>query len=119
MSVTVSLDKDASIYARRLEDLRQVALTADEIAAITGVQRRQVYHWQKGEFRPRGEVKEHLLDLHYVVEQLLEVYSPEGVDVWLHGRNRDLGGRRPIEVLKAGEFSEVLDVVERLKVGAF
>jgi hypothetical protein len=46
------------------------------------------------------------------------VYKPEGVDIWVHGRNRDLGGQKPIDLLHAGRFEEVLAAVERLASGA-
>jgi hypothetical protein len=35
----------------------------------------------------------------------------------LHGRNRDLGGQRPLDLLRAGEFETVLSAVERLVDG--
>ncbi len=109
---------DNYLYARRVEDLREASLTVREIAEVAGVDERQVYHWIKGTTRPGGTARERLLDLHYVVEQLRHVYKPEGVDIWLHGRDRDLGGQSPIHLLQQGEFSEIFDAVERLQVGA-
>lgn len=35
-----------------------------------------------------------------------------------HGRNRDLGGKKPIDLLAAGQFERVLAAVERLSAGA-
>lgn len=32
----------------------------------------------------------------------------EGADIWIHGRNRDLGGEKPIGLLAAGQFERVL-----------
>jgi len=51
------------------------------------------------------------------VDQLREVYTEEGVEIWLHGRNRGLGGRRPLELLHEGQFDTVLEAVERLNAG--
>ena len=59
-----------------------------------------------------------MLDLDYVIELLSEVYDEEGVQIWLHGRNRSLDGRRPLEILIGGEFPAVLAAVERLTSGA-
>jgi hypothetical protein len=109
---------DSGLYARIVNDVRDVALTSGEVAEITGVRTRQVQHWLSGSHRPQGQSKERLLELHYVIEQLKEVYSPDGVDVWVHGRNRELGGRRPIDLLREGDFETVLYAVERLKSGA-
>lgn len=109
---------ESGYYARIIEDLRETALTAAEVAAIAGVKERQVQHWAAGTHRPIGSKRDRLLELAYIVERLRDVYRPEGIDIWIHGRNRDLGGQRPIDLLKQGAFSTVLDAVERLETGA-
>jgi len=65
-----------------------------------------------------GEAKDRLLELHYILERLRDVYTAEGADIWIHGRNRDLGGEKPIDLLAAGQFERVLAAVERLGAGA-
>lgn len=110
---------DSGLYARIVADVREGAyLTASELAELTGVKERQVHHWVAGSHRPQGDSKERLLELHYIVEQLNEVYTPEGVEIWLRGRNRDLDGRKPIDLLRSAEFETVLYAIERLKSGA-
>jgi uncharacterized protein (DUF2384 family) len=109
---------ESGLYARIVEDVRENGLTAVELAEITGVRERQVQHWSAGSHRPQGEARERLLEVAYIVDQLKEVYKPEGVEIWLHGRNRSLGGQRPIDLLQAGDFQTVLSAVERLKTGA-
>lgn len=109
---------ESGLYAKYVSDLREGVLTNAEVAEITGVKTRQVQHWASGAHRPQGEAKERLLELHYIVEQLRDVYTPEGVDIWIHGRNRSLGAQRPIDMLAEGRFKEVLAAVERLASGA-
>jgi hypothetical protein len=53
-----------------------------------------------------------------IVERLRDVYTREGIDVWLHARNRDLDGHRPIDLLQARDFATVRHVIERLRSGA-
>jgi hypothetical protein len=108
----------SALYARIVEDVRLVALTTAEVAEITGVRARQVQHWLAGSHKPQGDSKERLLELHYIVDQLRDVYTPEGADIWLHARNRDLGGRRPVDLLREGDFETVLYEVEQLTSGA-
>jgi hypothetical protein len=55
----------------------------------------------------------------FVRRQLGEVYTPEGVEVWLAGHNRSLGGERAIDLIDRGEGERVLAVIERLTTGAF
>jgi hypothetical protein len=109
---------ESGLYARLVDDLREAVLTNAELAEITGVKTRQVQHWASGAHRPQGEAKDRLLELHYIVERLREVYTPEGADIWAHGRNRSLEGQKPIDLLRAGEFERVLAAVERLASGA-
>jgi hypothetical protein len=109
---------ESGYYARIIEDLRETALTATELAAITGVKERQVQHWAAGTHRPSGTKRDRLLELAYIIERLGDVYRPEGIDIWIHGRNRELGGVRPIDLLEQGDFSTVLNAVERLETGA-
>lgn len=107
------------MYPRVVGELRDSsALSAAEIANLTGVSERQVQRWASGASRPEGDSRTRLLELKYVVDQLREVYTEEGVEIWLHGRNRGLGGQRPIALLGTGEFETVLELIERLHVGA-
>jgi hypothetical protein len=108
----------AGLYAHLVDDLRGGVLTNAELAKITGVKTRQVQHWAAGTHRPQGEAKDRLLELHYILERLRDVYTAEGADIWVHGRNRDLGGEKPIDLLAAGQFERVLASVERLSAGA-
>lgn len=109
---------ESGYYARIIEDLRETTLTAAEVAAITGVKERQVQHWAAGTHRPGGTKRDRLLELAYIVDRLRDVYRPEGIDIWIHGRNRDLEGQRPIDLLERGDFATVLNAVERLETGA-
>lgn len=105
------------VYAQIVTAVRG-ALTAPELGQITGVGERQVYNWSTGSSIPQAESRDRLLEVYYVIQALDDVYTREGVDIWLHGRNRGLAGRRPIDLLFEGQFDTVIDEVERLKSGA-
>jgi uncharacterized protein (DUF2384 family) len=105
-------------YRALVERIRGSALTTSELAQVTGVKQRQVQHWAAGAHRPHGQTRDRLLEVAYIVDQLHDVYASEGVDIWIHARNRDLEGRRPIDLLRAGDFETVLRAVERLQTGA-
>ena len=117
MAVIEQLAK-SGLYAKLVGDLREGVLTNAELAEITGVKTRQVQHWASGAHRPVGEAKDRLLELHYIVERLRDIYTAEGTDIWLHGRNRTLNSEKPIDLLTAGKFKEVLSAIERLASGA-
>lgn len=106
-----------AMYSGIIETLRRSALNAAEIGGLTGVSERQVQRWGSGTSKPDGDNRTRLLELSYVVDQLLEIYTAEGVEIWLHGRNRGLDGRRPLDLLRGGEFDTVLEAIERLNAG--
>lgn len=117
--MTASTQKPSGVtYALLVDEIRANGITSAELAEITGVRERQVQNWAAGSSKPRDTSRERLTDIYYVVNQLRDVYRPEGVEIWLHARNRDLGGRRPIDLLRAGDFAAVLDAIERLTNGS-
>lgn len=91
-------------YARLVDEIRRVGLTYDQLGGLTGVRGRQVQNGTAGTSKPSGESRDRLIDVYYIVQQLEQVYLPEGVEIWLHAKNRAFDGRRPIELLHADEF---------------
>ena len=108
---------DSPVYRHVVADTRR-ALTLTEIGEIVGAGERAVQKWAAGAARPEGTKRDRLLELQYVIAELSDVYKPEGIDIWLHARQRALGDRRPIDVLKAGDFETVLQLVQRLAGGS-
>jgi Protein of unknown function (DUF2384) len=104
------------VYTRVVADARR-GLTVGEIGGITGVGERAVQNWAAGRSRPEGGSRDRLLELKYVIEGLADVYEDEGIEIWLHSRQRSLGGQSPLELLRGGRFSEVLEAVDRLAGG--
>lgn len=104
------------LYRHVVADARRT-LSVAEIGAITGVGERAVQKWAQGASKPEGASRERLLELKYVIEQLSDVYDDEGIEIWLHARQRAFGGQPPLDLLREGRFEEVLQVVERLAGG--
>lgn len=108
-----------ALYARMVSEIKHHGgLTIPEIASLTGTGERQVRNWTSGHHAPRPPARERLLELHYLVSLLRDVYTPEGAEIWLHGRKRSLGARRPIDLIAEGDYQAVLDAIERLRAGA-
>ncbi len=115
---TNELPAGEALYARIVEDTRSDGLSAADVASVVGVADRQVRNWSAGASTPRGGTRDRLLELNYLTKALRGVYTREGAEIWIHGRKRSLGGRKPIDLLVEGHFDEVLDAIERLKAGA-
>lgn len=56
-------------------------------------------------------------DVERIREALAEVYTPEGIDIWLASRNRNLMGWTPIELISEGRTDIVLAEAEALAGG--
>jgi len=52
-----------------------------------------------------------------VREAAAEVYTPEGVEVWMTARNKMFEGRTPTEMIEAGQTGRVLDLIAALADG--
>ena len=109
---------DTGMYAQIVTRLRDHAFSNDELAGVIGVNTRQVSNWASGHNVPRGTRRDRLLEVDYIVAQLRDVYTNEGVEIWLHGRKKSLGHQRPIDLLREGRFQTVLNAIERLNAGA-
>jgi uncharacterized protein (DUF2384 family) len=105
-------------YARIVEEIRDAGLTTADVGQVVGVDERQVRNWLTGDHAPGPKNRDLLLELHYVTQQLRDVYDREGAEIWLHGRKRSLDARRPIDLLVDGEYEIVLNAIERLRSGA-
>lgn len=107
----------ARVIARVRE---QAGLTVAEIAEIVGVGARQVQNWAAGHGTPANSQRlRQLLDLQYVLDLVSEVFDDEGSLMWLHARNRQLDGSRPLDLVASGETDKVIALLERLADGNF
>lgn len=109
---------ETGMYAQIVAQLRDQAFTTQELADVIGVNGRQVSNWASGQNVPRGERRERLLEIDYIVKQLRGIYTREGAEIWLHGRKRSLNHQRPIDLMREGRFQTVLNAIERLNAGA-
>lgn len=105
-----STDEVASVtYMRVVEKVTNSGITQAELAKAVGTGSRAVQNWAIGHNTPRGRSAEKLLDVHTIVDILSDSYTPEGIDIWFHSRNRNLDMRRPIDLLVEGDVDRVLD----------
>lgn len=50
---------------------------------------------------------------------LAEVYRPEGVELWMNGHLRSLGGECPLDLIRRGEGHRVFARIRQLVDGNF
>jgi DNA-binding transcriptional regulator YiaG len=101
-------------YLRIVDQVTRSGISQQELGAAVGASTRSVQNWASGHAAPRGGSREKLLDVRYLIEELRDVYTDEGIEIWLRARNRNLGGGRPIDLITAGELELVLQEAQRV-----
>lgn len=91
--------------------------TQAEVAKVVGAAERTVQSWSAAQSSPTGVKRDRLLDLQLMVTLLGDVYTNEGIEIWLHSRNRNLDLKRPLDLLVAGEFDAVVEEATALAKG--
>jgi hypothetical protein len=103
-----------------LENLKSSGgLRGADVANIAAVSPATVSRWSSGKALPHPRTQLVISDLRYVIDRLAEFYTPEETRLWLYARHRLLDGKRPIELIQAGQAEDVLTVIESLDQGTY
>jgi transcriptional regulator with XRE-family HTH domain len=102
-------DGGSTTYMSVVEDVTRAGITQAELARAVGAGIRTVQNWASGRNAPRGQAAKRLLDVRTAITMLGDSYTDEGVDIWLHSRNRNLDMQRPIDLIVDGEIDKVID----------
>jgi uncharacterized protein (DUF2384 family) len=90
-----------------------------DVARILDTNPRTVARWVREETEPRWEVRERLLEFFAVMERLQQVVRPQAAHDWLFTPNPSLAHQKPVDLLRRGEFREVLAIIDALGEGVF
>lgn len=117
MSRTAAPRAPSDSYTRIVTAVTNAGITQTQLSQAVGSSLRTVQNWSKGDAAPAGARAQRLLDINYLVEELQNAYTTEGIQIWLHSRNRNLDGQRPIDLLTQGQFDAVLQEAQRITGG--
>lgn len=88
------------------------------LAELLDVSPAQVTRWKAGHgIDAVNADRVDLLEL--VMAQLLRLYDGEAAERWLEGLNPHLGDRRPIDLIRRGRATELLDAIAAERACAF
>lgn len=106
--------------ARIVEDLRsRGGLKGTDLANIAEVSQATVSRWLSGKASPQPKTQLVISDLKYVVDRLVEFYTPEETRIWLYAKHPLMGGERAIDLIHDSRTDEVLSVIESLADGTY
>lgn len=119
MSRTTKNPRRTPTWAVRVESARQAFSSDAKLAEALGVDRAQVKRWREGATEPGPEKAERVIGLDAAVALLSRYLEPTSIPKWLMGTNAHLGDRRPVDLLRQGNLSEVIAAIEALRTGSY
>lgn len=100
--------------------LHEIAQLSDaDIARATGVARSTARAWLAHTRSPTGKRAERLIELSALVERLARLMEPSYIAVWLRKPVPALGNRKPIDLIAAGDYMRVAQLVSALEEASF
>ncbi len=97
-----------------------LGLTYTGIAEALGVHRQTVFRYRKLKSVPSPEVQESMAQIRELLYLLSEVFIDRDAQLeWLYGPVPLLRNRRPIDLIKKGDFDAVMSVLTGQYSGAF
>lgn len=106
--------------AKKLEAIESKgALRSIDVANILDIRPETVSRWNQGKAFPHPETQKILLELEYIVDQLADFYEPKDARLWLHSRQKRLGGETPVALIQQGKIDSVIAVIDQLRDGVF
>ena len=110
----------ASQAVRRLgEVMVEAHIDATGVARILSKDTKTVRRWLASRSAPRWDAKETVLALNVVLERLGDVVEPGSAEDWLFTPVPDLDNRRPVDLIRQGQYREVLDLIDSIGEGVF
>lgn len=90
--------------------------TAD-LARVSDTNRRSVARWKAEAATPRREAEERLLELRAVVDLARRVMRDDAARFWMRSPHPDLGYEKPLDLIAAGHYQRVVDLLLGLAEG--
>jgi transcriptional regulator with XRE-family HTH domain len=109
-----------SALRKRLENIKNKSgITYREVAQLLDTSPQTISRWQSGESNPHPKVRDRLLELDWLAEQMAQIYTPDEAKLWLFSPHKLLGGERPADRIANGRTEDVLQLIDQLQSGAY
>ncbi len=106
----------ASAFAAEAIHIHEVGhLSTRDIARATGADETSVRAWIRQTRAPSGIRAERLAELSFLVDRLARVIKPDYIQVWMLKPNTLLDDKKPLDVIAAGDYRDVSQVIAGLE----
>lgn len=110
----------ATDLASRLEQAsEQAELDQGDLARVLDANPRTVARWIHGQASPRPDSRERVLEVLAVLDQLSGILRAQAAHDWLFSPNRMLDHYKPVDLLRDGEYRQVLGAIDAMAEGVF
>jgi len=89
-----------------------------DLARVSDTSPRSVTRWKVAAAVPRRAAEERLLELRSVVDLARRVMRDDAARFWMRSPNPELGYEKPLDLVAAGQYQLVLDLLLALAEGA-
>lgn len=90
--------------------------TAD-LARVSETNPRSVARWRTRQTTPRRHAEDRLLELRAVVDLARRVMRDDAARLWMRSPNPDLAYEKPLDLVAAGRYQRVVDLLLALAEG--
>lgn len=110
---------DADLFMLKVRSTSRALGSQAKLAAWAGVSRSQTTRWAEGSTQPSHDAARAVTDLEFIVSRARMVWDDSVIPDWLNGRNAFLDGATPLEMIRRGRTSEVLDAIIGDETGVY
>lgn len=111
--------QDISILSMKVGHVADILGSKANLADWVGVGRSQATRWSDGTTTPSPEAVRAVTDLEFIISRDSMVWDVKVIPDWLRGHNAFLEGATPLEMIRRGRTSEVLDAIDGDESGVF
>jgi putative toxin-antitoxin system antitoxin component (TIGR02293 family) len=88
-----------------------------DLARVSDTNPRSVARWKTEAATPRREAEDRLLELRAVVDLARRVMRDDAARFWMRSPNPDLDYEKPLDLVAAGQYQRVVDLLLALAEG--
>lgn len=110
---------DHELFTLKVRSTSRALGSQAKLAAWAGVSRSQTTRWVDGETQPSPDAARAVTDLEFIVSRARMVWDDAVIPDWLRGHNAFLDGATPLEMVRQGRTSEVLDAITGDETGVY
>lgn len=110
---------DPELFTLKVRSTSRALGSQAKLATWAGVSRSQTTRWAEGATQPSPDAARAVTDLEFIISRARMIWDDSVIPDWLNGNNAFLDGATPLEMIRRGRTSEVLDAITGDETGVY